>query len=61
MDLDICVPYWGDPEQFLLTIASVQSQSDPHWRLTIVDDGYPGTRVADHVAALDDPASVPPQ
>lgn len=55
MDLDICVPYWGDPEQFLLTIASVQSQSDPHWRLTIVDDGYPGTRVADHVAALDDP------
>lgn len=55
MDLDICVPYWGDPDRFLATIASVQAQTDPHWRLTIVDDCYPGTRVADHVATLDDP------
>lgn len=54
MDLDICVPYWGDPDQFLLTIASVQAQSDPHWRLTIIDDCYPENRVAHHVEALAD-------
>ncbi|MBF4561691.1 glycosyltransferase family 2 protein [Microbacterium sp. VKM Ac-2870] len=55
MDLDICVPYWGDPDQFLSTIASVQAQTDPRWRLTIIDDCYPGTRVADYVATVNDP------
>lgn len=55
MELDICVPYWGDPEQFLLTIASVQAQTDPHWRLTVIDDCYPDARVADHITALADP------
>jgi len=55
MDLDICVPYWGDPEQFLLTIASVQAQTDPHWRLTVIDDCYPDPRVAEHIATLADP------
>lgn len=54
MDLDICVPYWGDPDQFILTIDSVLAQTDPRWRLTIIDDDYPGTRIADYVASLDD-------
>ncbi|WP_454169893.1 glycosyltransferase [Microbacterium paulum] len=54
MDLDICVPYWGDPEQFILTINSVRAQTDPHWRLTVIDDGYPGTRVADYIEQLCD-------
>lgn len=54
MTIDICVPFWGDPEKFLKTIASVQAQSDPDWRLTIIDDGYPGTVVEDHVASLAD-------
>lgn len=54
MDLDICVPYWGDPDVFLLTIDSVLAQTDPHWRLTVIDDGYPGSVVADHIARLGD-------
>lgn len=54
MDLDICVPYWGDPDQFILTIESVCAQTDPHWRLTVIDDGYPGTRIADYLAKLSD-------
>lgn len=54
MDLDICVPYWGDPGQFLLTIESVRAQTDPHWRMTILDDCYPDDRVARHVESLED-------
>lgn len=54
MTLDICVPYWGDPNTFIETIASVRAQTDSDWRLTIIDDGYPGTAIADHVAALND-------
>lgn len=52
--LDICVPYWGDPDVFRLTIDSVRGQTDPAWRLTIIDDGYPGTAIEDYVASLDD-------
>lgn len=58
MDLDICVPYWGDPATFIETIDSVLAQSDPHWRLTIIDDCYPGTAVPDHVARIADPRIV---
>jgi len=52
--LDICVPYWGDPDVFRLTIDSVRDQTDPAWRLTIIDDGYPGTAIEDYVASLAD-------
>ena len=55
MVLDICVPFWGDPDTFRATIDSVRAQTDPNWRLTIIDDDYPGTSVADYVSALDDP------
>lgn len=54
MELDICVPYWGDPDTFIETIASVRAQTDPRWRLTVIDDCYPDTRVAEHLASLDD-------
>ncbi|WP_347978461.1 glycosyltransferase family 2 protein [Microbacterium sp. ProA8] len=55
MDLDICVPYWGDPAMFIRTIESVRRQTDPRWRLTIIDDGYPGEAIAEHVASIADP------
>lgn len=53
-DLDLCVPYWGDPTTFMATIESVRLQTDPAWRLVIIDDGYPGTAIEDHVARLAD-------
>lgn len=55
MELDICVPYWGDPATFIDTIASVRAQTDPRWRLTVIDDCYPDTRVAEHIDSLSDP------
>lgn len=54
MDLDICVPYWGDPATFIETIDSVRAQDDPAWRLVIIDDGYPGTLIEDYVSGLED-------
>lgn len=55
MDLDICVPFWGDPTTFMHTIESVRNQTDPHWRLTIIDDAYPGHAIAERVTAIADP------
>ncbi|KJL24049.1 putative glycosyl transferase [Microbacterium oxydans] len=55
MDLDICVPYWGDPATFIETIDSVRAQDDAAWRLVIIDDGYPGHVIEDYVASLEDP------
>jgi glycosyltransferase involved in cell wall biosynthesis len=43
MTLDIMMPFYGDPEQFRAAVASVLAQTDPDWRLTIVDDVYPDT------------------
>lgn len=39
--LHVLIPYWGDPALLDDTMATVLSQTDPRWRVTIVDDGYP--------------------
>jgi glycosyltransferase involved in cell wall biosynthesis len=48
----LLLPYWGDPLLLDQTVASVLAQTDPQWRLTIVDDAYPDLRAqatyADH-------------
>jgi GT2 family glycosyltransferase len=52
--VDIMLPYYGDPELMRAAVRSVQAQTDPQWRLTVVDDGRePG--VPEWFAALDDP------
>lgn len=40
----VVLPYWGDPALLDRAVDSVLAQSDPGWRLTIVDDHYPDTR-----------------
>jgi glycosyltransferase involved in cell wall biosynthesis len=55
MTLDICVPFWGDPATFFKTIESVRAQTDDAWRLTIIDDGYPGDAVKRYVERAGDP------
>lgn len=37
----VVIPYWGDPALLDEAVDSVLAQSDPGWRLTIVDDDYP--------------------
>jgi glycosyltransferase involved in cell wall biosynthesis len=36
---DIMLPYYGDVALMQAAVRSVQAQSDPDWRLTVVDDG----------------------
>lgn len=52
--LDIFIPYWGDPAYMQLAVDSVLTQSNPNWRLTIIDDAYPDPTIARYVASLDD-------
>ncbi|GAA0953007.1 glycosyltransferase family 2 protein [Virgisporangium aurantiacum] len=39
MTLDIMLPYYGDVGLLQAAVRSVIAQSDPEWRLTVVDDG----------------------
>jgi glycosyltransferase involved in cell wall biosynthesis len=52
--LDIMVPFWGDPALLRATVASVLAQTDPDWRLVVVDDAYPDPTVAEYFATLGD-------
>ncbi len=52
--LDITMPFYGDVSLLKEAVASVRAQSDPDWRLLVVDDAYP-EEVAEWFAALDDP------
>jgi glycosyltransferase involved in cell wall biosynthesis len=52
--LDIMLPYYGDVALMQAAVRSILAQSDPDWRLTVVDDGRePG--VPEWFAALGDP------
>lgn len=52
--LEVCIPFWGEPALLFEAVESVRAQSDPDWRLTVVDDCYPDDAVATWFAALDD-------
>jgi glycosyltransferase involved in cell wall biosynthesis len=55
MPLDIMMPFYGRFDHFKVAVDSVLAQSDPDWRLVIVDDVYPDTAPGDWAAALGDP------
>ena len=37
--VDVLMPYYGDVGMMQEAVLSVLAQQDPHWRLTVVDDG----------------------
>ncbi len=53
--LDILLPFYGDVGYLRLAVESVLAQTDPDWRLLVVDDGYPDPGVAAWFAALGHP------
>lgn len=53
--VEILIPYWGDPQRLYEAVRSVLSQTDPDWRLLVVDDAYPDPSVATWFAELGDP------
>ena len=55
MTLDIALPFYGDVEYLKQTVESVIAQSDPDWRLIVVDDGYPDESIPGWFASLKDP------
>lgn len=54
MILDIMLPYWGDEDRLFEAVESVRAQTDPEWRLTVIDDAYPSERVPAYFAQLSD-------
>ncbi|MGB3730962.1 glycosyltransferase [Microbacterium sp.] len=54
MMYEIFLPFWGDPQQLYETVDSVRGQTDPDWRLTIIDDCYPDESVAAYFAMEQD-------
>lgn len=49
------MPFYGDPDQLRVAVESVLNQSDPGWRLVVIDDQYPDPRPGAWVRALQDP------
>lgn len=39
--IDVMLPYYGDVGYFKIAVESVLAQDSDHWRLVIVDDGFP--------------------
>lgn len=52
--VDLMLPYWGEPEYLRATVRSVLEQTDPAWRLTVVDDAYPDPWAGEWLASLGD-------
>ena len=53
--LEVFIPFWGDPRLLVTAVESVLAQSDPDWRLTVVDDCYPDEDVGAYFESLPDP------
>jgi glycosyltransferase involved in cell wall biosynthesis len=52
--LDIMMPFYGRFDHFREAVSSVLAQSDPDWRLTILDDVYPDSAPGEWAAAIED-------
>ena len=55
MSIDIALPFYGDVDFMKQTVESILKQSDPDWRLLVVDDGYPDESLPGWFASLNDP------
>ncbi|WP_089913236.1 glycosyltransferase family 2 protein [Leifsonia sp. 21MFCrub1.1] len=54
MTIDIMMPFYGDPALFRTAVESVVAQTDPRWRLVVVDDVYPDTEPGQWLRSLGD-------
>ena len=54
MALDIALPFYGDVAFMKQTVQSIFNQSDPNWRLVVVDDGYPDDTIPSWFESLKD-------
>ncbi|WP_085513434.1 glycosyltransferase family 2 protein [Plantibacter flavus] len=54
MTLDIMMPFYGRFDHFRTAVLSVLAQTDPDWRLVVVDDVYPDTAPGEWLQSLGD-------
>jgi glycosyltransferase involved in cell wall biosynthesis len=54
MALDIALPFYGDVAFMKQTVQSILNQTDPNWRLVVVDDGYPDDTIPSWFESLRD-------
>ena len=54
MTIDIMMPFYGSVEQFKEAVLSVVAQSDPDWRLVVIDDCYPDLSAGEWLLSLGD-------
>ncbi len=54
MTLDIMMPFYGRVDHFKSAVNSVLEQTDPDWRLIIVDDVYPDRSAGDWAQSIGD-------
>jgi glycosyltransferase involved in cell wall biosynthesis len=52
--LDIALPFYGDVAFMKQAVQSILNQSDPNWRLVVVDDGYPDDSIPGWFQSLGD-------
>lgn len=54
MTVDILLPFYGDVVMMKEAVRSVLRQENSHWRLIVVDDGYPDDSIPEWFDALGD-------
>ncbi len=52
--IDILLPYWGDFGLLKLAVESVMAQTEPNWRLLVIDDCYPSDEAPNYFARISD-------
>ncbi len=52
--IDVLLPFYGDPGLLRRAVESVLAQTNPDWRLLVVDDCYPGDCVEPWLLSLGD-------
>ncbi|HEV7948754.1 MAG TPA: glycosyltransferase [Glaciihabitans sp.] len=55
MTLDIMMPFYGRVDHFRLAVESVRAQTNPDWRLVVLDDCYPDVTAGQWLVSLNDP------
>ncbi|WP_346843591.1 glycosyltransferase family 2 protein [uncultured Rothia sp.] len=54
MTVDVLFPYYGDVDFMKQAVHSVLGQTNPDWRLIVVDDGYPDDSIPGWFESLND-------
>ena len=54
MTVDILFPYYGDVAMMKQAVLSIVAQTNPDWRLIVVDDGYPDDSIPGWFESLKD-------